>query len=86
MEYVIYSFKEWLDKFKGVDLPIGDLQADVAKDPTFPKQSRDHDEIRDYLQYHARASREALETFEECYEFYQKTHLNAPELGESISE
>ncbi|WP_179394948.1 YozE family protein [Lacticaseibacillus absianus] len=84
MEYVICSFKEWLDRFKGVDWPIGDLQADVAKDPTFPSESRDHDEIRAYLE--RRASNAALETFEECYEFYQKSHLDAPELGGGFEE
>lgn len=33
-----WTFKSWISKFKGVDLPIGDLAYDILRDPDFPPE------------------------------------------------
>lgn len=43
------TYKEWLLKFIGVDLPIGDIAVDVAADDNFP-DTKDYESIRDYFE------------------------------------
>ena len=33
-----WTFKTWILNFQGVNLPIGDLADDVARDPDFPEE------------------------------------------------
>lgn len=66
-----YRFKEWLAFFISVDLPIGDLAKDVAKDKNFP-DVQDRQKIYDYMK-NTNASRAALDTFEDVWKFYIKT-------------
>lgn len=40
-EQIPWTFKTWIIRFKGVDLPIGDLADDIAKDESlvFPMKT-----------------------------------------------
>ncbi|MBT2600913.1 MULTISPECIES: YozE family protein [unclassified Oceanobacillus] len=64
------TFKNWIIKFKDVNLPIGDLAKDIDSDKHFP-DTKDHDTMLEYLEkrnaYHL-----AIETFERSYRFYQE--------------
>jgi len=44
-----WTFNTWIEKFKGVDLPIGDLAADILGDKTFTKECNDFNELFEYL-------------------------------------
>ena len=43
------TFKEWIIKFVGVDLPIGDIAADILEDKEFPNV-KDYQTIVEYLE------------------------------------
>ena len=64
-----WTFKTWIAKFKGVDLPIGDLATDIAKDPEFP----DDDCFGKLLEHVEMASRDdpvIVETFVLAWNYY----------------
>ena len=63
------TYKEWLLKFKDVDLPIGDLAKDVAEDPNFPN-SKDRDINFDYLESR-NAANVVISVFERTFDFYE---------------
>lgn len=62
------TFKEWIIKFKDVNLPIGDLAKDINSDKHFPN-TKDHDLMIEYLE-RSNAYHLAIETFERSYRFY----------------
>lgn len=68
---VPWKFKTWLAKFIDVDLPIGDLSKDVARDTNFP-DSEDYDTLYEYLE-NTGACQAALWTFDTTWKFYQET-------------
>lgn len=43
-----WTFKTWISRFKGVDLPIGDLADDITRDSDFPEHD-DFGEIHEYI-------------------------------------
>lgn len=43
------TFYQWIIKFKDVDLPIGDLASDIAKDAKFPKNLTTFEELESYI-------------------------------------
>lgn len=63
------TFKEWIVKFSGVDLPIGDLARDIERDKRFPN-SIIYEDIVSYLEYDANASQSVMYNFERVYKFY----------------
>ena len=62
-----WTFKTWILKFKGVDLPIGDLANDISGDSDFPDD--DFAEIYDYL-ISKHATEPVLDTFVTSWNFY----------------
>lgn len=64
-----WTFKTWIAKFKGVDLPIGDLADDVLRDPGFPEE----DNFGDILEHlNSKTSNSAvLEAFVLAWSYYQ---------------
>ncbi|MES1047204.1 hypothetical protein FOA22_22380 [Heyndrickxia oleronia] len=66
------TYKEWLLKFTGVDLPIGDIAADVAADDNFPN-TKDYESIRKYLETNP-TSDSFMRVFEYTFRmFYEST-------------
>lgn len=65
------DFVLWLEKFKSVDLPIGDLAIDVLSDKSFP-QTSNKDVILNHLK-RRNACTEAIQSFEAVWDFYIKT-------------
>jgi uncharacterized protein YozE (UPF0346 family) len=70
---IVYTFKEWIVLFKGVNQPIGDLAADVEADANFP-ETTEYGPIHAYLA--SKASQRVLDVFDECYAFYKASHLD----------
>jgi uncharacterized protein YozE (UPF0346 family) len=71
----LLTFKEWLLKFSGVDLPIGDIAADVAADDNFPN-TKDYQSIVDYLKSNP-TSDSFMRVFEYSFKmFYESTQKN----------
>lgn len=69
---ILLTFKEWLLKFKGVDLPIGDIAAEVELDEDFPN-TKDYEILREYLEINA-TSDSFMRVFEYSYKmFYEST-------------
>lgn len=67
------TFKDWILKFDGVDLPIGDLAVFVAFDKKFPN-TRDYETIHHYLIHVVKASTEVIMAFESAYNYYKDTN------------
>jgi len=68
----LLTYKEWLLKFVGVDLPIGDIAADVAADDEFPN-TKDHESILEYLESNS-SSASFMRVFEYSFKmFYEST-------------
>lgn len=65
------KFVTWLENFKSVDLPIGDLANDVLSDKEFPKKS-DKELILNHLRK-KHACYEVIKTFEVVWDFYLKS-------------
>lgn len=65
------SFRNWVVKFESVDLPIGDLANDIKTDSRFPKEN-DKEIIMRYLR-NRRACKDAIETFENAWNYYLKS-------------
>ena len=73
-----WTFKTWILKFKGVDLPIGDLANDVSEDSNFPDDD-DLSEIYDYL-ISKHATEPVLDTFVTSWNFYLASNVDPLEL------
>lgn len=63
-----WTFKTWIARFKGVDLPIGDLAGDILSDPDFPEED-DFGIIHEYICEKAKHSA-IVETFVTVWNFY----------------
>lgn len=67
------NFKTWVDHFKDVDRPIGDLAKDINRDVNFP-DANDRKTIRDYLEkkltFTSRPN--VLEAFDNAWSYYLK--------------
>ncbi|MED2140225.1 YozE family protein [Bacillus thuringiensis] len=69
---LLLTYKEWLLKFKGVDLPIGDIAMDVELDDNFPN-TKDYESIREYLETNP-TSDSFMRVFEYSFKmFYEST-------------
>lgn len=68
----LITFRDWLLKFRGVDLPIGDLAVHAAYDKRFPN-TRDYDVVHYYLIYEVKASTEVMMAFEAAYDYYKNS-------------
>lgn len=77
MKYVKWTFKSWISKFAKVDLPIGDLAADISADSEFPKRD-DFGQILDYLQEKSHGNTEIVVAFCEAWNFYIVSTANPP--------
>lgn len=64
-----WTFKTWIVRFKGVDLPIGDLADDVARDPEFPEEDY-FDEILDHISAKCHHDADVMETFVLAWGYY----------------
>lgn len=64
-------FKEWIEKFRHEDTPLGDLAHDIHFDPRFPSKSTDKSEILEYLKMRG-AIPEAIQTFQNAWRRYLK--------------
>lgn len=68
-EQIPWTFKTWIIRFRGVDLPIGDLADDIAKDESFP----DEDyflEIWEHISNKCGQDPDILETFSLAWNYY----------------
>lgn len=72
MSCIPWTFKSWLLRFDGVDLPIGDLAKDICSDEYFPKDADDFDEIYDYLRSKT-TNYDVLDTFLIVWQFYRSS-------------
>lgn len=68
---MLLTYKVWLLKFIGVDLPIGDIAADVAVDDKFPN-TKDYGSISEYLETNF-ASDSFMRVFEYTYKMYYES-------------
>lgn len=64
-----WTFKSWVVRFQGVDLPIGDLAEDVAKDPAFPDVD-DFELLKEHIEARSGLNRAAVAVFEEAWGYY----------------
>ncbi|MCI7152124.1 YozE family protein [Flavonifractor plautii] len=66
---VPWTFKTWILRFQGVDLPIGDLADDVTKDPDFPEEDY-FDELLAHIQEKSHNNADVVETFVLAWGYY----------------
>lgn len=66
---VPWTFKDWILKFQGVDLPIGDLADDVARDPDFPAEDY-FDELLAHIAKKSLNNAVIVETFVLAWSYY----------------
>jgi hypothetical protein len=64
-----WTFKTWILNFKGVDLPIGDLADDIARDPDFPEEDY-FGEILDHISAKSHENSVIQETFVLAWSYY----------------
>ena len=69
MKIVEWTFKDWLMRFRNVDLPIGDLANDVASDPEFP-DSQDYDRLHNYF---SSKGKHVIDAFIPVWQFYRSS-------------
>lgn len=65
---VPWTFKTWIESFKNVDLPIGDLADDILRDKEFPRDSNDFHEILEYL--YEKTGIHVIEAFCDAWNYY----------------
>ncbi|WP_042472671.1 YozE family protein [Bacillus ndiopicus] len=66
------TFKEWIIKFVGVNLPIGDIAQEILEDDKFPN-TKDYQTIVEYLEQSHTAD-SYMRVFEYSYKmFYDST-------------
>lgn len=64
-----WTFQTWIENFRDVDLPIGDLARDIAEDPEFPIEDS-FAIIHEYICGKAKHP-SIIETFVLVWNFYQ---------------
>ncbi len=64
-------FRTWIKRFNDLPLAIGDLARDIASDHLSFPNSNDYTTIYRYLNMEARATTDALRTFDEAWYEYQ---------------
>lgn len=64
-----WTFKTWILNFKDVDLPIGDIANDVARDPDFPEEDY-FGEILDHISKKSHSNPDIQETFVLAWGYY----------------
>jgi uncharacterized protein YozE (UPF0346 family) len=69
------NFKEWINQFKDLDNPIGDLTRDILNDGNFI-DSNDYKEIRRYLNIDCNACYKAIHIFDQAWQEYEKEALS----------
>lgn len=69
-----WTFKTWIVRFKGVDLPIGDLAKDIVSDEDFPNEDYFSD-IYDHLRS-KHANSICLETFVAAWNYYLSSNAD----------
>ena len=76
------SYYNWINLFKNIETPIGELATNVYGDPNFPKYSDSPQEILDYIQnsylFSAGEHNSLLETFQYSWLLYKF------EIGEAV--
>lgn len=65
------TYKEWLLKFVDVDLPIGDIAADISADDEFPN-TKDYESISEYLE-----SKNVPDSFIRVFEYTYKMYFES---------
>ena len=65
------TFKKWMQGYKGLHTPLGDLCADILNDRHFPRGNPSHGTILAHLQRQG-ACPECLTAFEEAWAAYSK--------------
>lgn len=68
-EQIPWTFKSWIVRFKGVDLPIGDLANGIAKDADFPDEDY-FGEIWGHLSTKCKCNPDIMETFALAWNYY----------------
>ena len=68
---MMLTYKEWLLKFINVDLPIGDIAADIAADDKFPNV-KDYESIFEYLESNGAAD-SFMRVFEYTFKMYYES-------------
>lgn len=63
-------FKEWIEQFKEINNPLGDLTRDILDDGKFIK-SNDYKKIRRYLNIDCNACFKAMQVFDEAWNLYE---------------
>lgn len=75
---IMMSFYNWIVKnYRGSDCPIGDLVADAMESKGFPRESRKHKEILNYLIFQG-ACLGCIDAFEDAFRRYRKSGVNRP--------
>lgn len=69
VQTIPWTFKTWIVHFKGVDLPIGDLANDIAKDDSFPDGDY-FGELWEYISSKCKNDFEIMETFALAWSYY----------------
>ena len=65
------TFKKWMQGYKGLHTPLGDLCADILRDRQFPRGNPSHDTILAHLQRQG-AGPECVAAFEEAWVAYSR--------------
>jgi uncharacterized protein YozE (UPF0346 family) len=68
------KFYDFLIKFRGVDLPIGDLADDAFRDPGFPKNSCSALVVLNYLESRNGVCEEARQTAYNAWKFWELSY------------
>lgn len=64
-----WTFKTWIVLFKDVDLPIGSLASDIAKDGSFPEEDY-FSELWDHISLKCKNDSDIMETFALAWNYY----------------
>lgn len=66
------NFKDWILRFTGVDLPIGDFARDVKADANFPREITDWSQLENHIL--TVSSGQYLDVIKVIYEFYSASN------------
>lgn len=69
VQTIPWTFKTWITHFKDVDLPIGDLANDIAKDDSFPDEDY-FGELWEHISSKCKNDSEIMETFALAWGYY----------------
>lgn len=69
------SYYNWITLFKSIETPLGELAANIIKDPNFPKSSDSAVDIYDYIEsrkfFYVSEHGNILETFQYTWLLYK---------------